>query len=187
VGGNLTREGVARLRLDRAVAATPEFRELGYFERVLGEFDTVSVANRSIIGDGDRSAAPVRDWSQIPVEDRLSKLVIELQAILARELRKPASKIGVDQPFPELGLDSMMAMTVLRDTQQLVGVDLSANKLFNHPTISSLAAYLAEMLEPQQLPQEDEADQPFDAQGSVLDELFDSVESASAGSESGNF
>ena len=187
VGGNLTRVGVARLRLDRAVAATPEFRELGYFERVLGEFDTVSVANRSIIGDGDRSAAPVRDWSQIPVEDRLSKLVIELQAILARELRKPASKIGVDQPFPELGLDSMMAMTVLRETQQLVGVDLSANKLFNHPTISSLAAYLAEMLEPQQVPQEDEADQPFDAQDSVLDELFDSVESASAGSESGNF
>ena len=46
----------------------------------------------------------------------------------------------------------------------MVGVDLSANKLFNHPTISSLAAYLAEMLEPQQVPQEDEADQPFDAQ-----------------------
>ena len=34
VGGNLTRVGVARLRLDRAVAAIPEFRELGYFERV---------------------------------------------------------------------------------------------------------------------------------------------------------
>ena len=113
--------------------------------------------------------------------------MIELRAILARELRMPASEIDVDQPFPELGLDSMMAMTVLRETQQLVGVDLSANKLFNHPTISSLAAYLAEMLEPQQVPQEDEADQTFDSQGSVLDELFDSVESASAGSESGNF
>ena len=59
--------------------------------------------------------------------------------------------------------------------------------LFNHPTISSLAAYLAEMLAPQQVPQEDEADQPFDAASSVLDELFDSVESASAGSESGIF
>ena len=187
VGGNLTRVGVARLRLDRAVAATPEFRELGYFERVVGEFDTASVADRSIVADGDRSAAPVRDWSQIPAEDRLSKLVIELRAILARELRMPASKVGVDQPFPELGLDSMMAMTVLRETQQLVGVDLSAKKLFNHPTISSLAAYLAEMLEPQQVPQDDDADQPFDSQGSVLDELFDSVESASAGSESGNF
>ena len=99
----------------------------------------------------------------------------------------PASTIGVDQPFPELGLDSMMAMTVLRETQQLVGVDLSANKLFNHPTISSLAAYLAEMLEPQQVPQEDEATSRSTRKSSVLDELFDSVESASAGSESGNF
>ena len=187
VGGKLTRVGVARLRLDRAAAATPKFRELGYFERVLGEFDTVGVADRSIAGEVGRSAAPVQDWSQMPAEDRLSKLVIELRAILARELRMQASKIGVDQPFPELGLDSMMAMTVLRETQQLVGVDLSANKLFNHPTISSLAAYLAEMLEPQQVPQDDEADEPFDAQGSVLDELFDSVESASAGSESGSF
>src|SRR6478736_1062922 len=87
VGGNLTRVGVARLRLDRAVAATPEFRELGYFERVIGELDTVSADNRSIAGDGDRSAAPVLDWSQISAEDRLSKLVFELRAILARELR----------------------------------------------------------------------------------------------------
>ena len=77
VGGNLTRVGVARLRLDRAVAATPEFRELGYFERVLGEFDTVERrrTDRSLT-IGDRSVAPVRDWSQIPAEDRLSKLVI---------------------------------------------------------------------------------------------------------------
>jgi phthiocerol/phenolphthiocerol synthesis type-I polyketide synthase D len=101
-----------------------------------------------------------------------------------------ASAINVDQPFPELGLDSMMAMTVLRETQKLVGIDLSANMLFNHPTIASLAAYVADLLAPQEAPQED-SEKPavdlLDSPGGVLDELFDHVESASAGSESGIF
>ena len=43
VGGPLNRVGVGRLRLDRAVAATPEFRELGYFAELVSEFDAVSI------------------------------------------------------------------------------------------------------------------------------------------------
>ena len=42
----------------------------------------------------------------------------------------------------------MMAMTVLRDTQKMVGIELSANMLFNHPTITSLATYVADLLAP---------------------------------------
>jgi phthiocerol/phenolphthiocerol synthesis type-I polyketide synthase D len=187
LSGNVTRVGVARLRLDRAVAATPGFRELGYFERVIDEFDAMSVDDSSTTGDGDRSIASVRDWSQMSTEDLCTELQIELRAILARELRTPASAVDVNQPFPELGLDSMMAMTVLRETQQLVATDLSANMLFNHPTISSLSAYLAEMLAPQQLPQDDNADRTLDSSSSVLDELFDSVESASAASSESGF
>ena len=185
VGGNLTRVGVGRMRLDRAIAAIPEFRELGYFERVVEEFDTSSVDDRLTIDDRDRSLAAVPDWSQLSDEDRHNELEIRLRAILARELRMPASAVDVNQPFPELGLDSMMAMAVLKEAQQSAGVDLSASMLWNHPSISSLAAFLAEMLAPQQVPQEDHADLTLDSESSVLDELFDSVESASAGRESG--
>ena len=81
----------------------------------------------------------------------------------------------------------MMAMTVLKETQKLVGIDLSANMLFNHPTIASLATYVAGLLAPPEVPEDDTSDLASDAAGSVLDELFDSVESASAGSESGIF
>jgi phthiocerol/phenolphthiocerol synthesis type-I polyketide synthase D len=191
VGGALTRVGVGRLRLDRAVAAIPEFRDLNYFEKAVSEFDKAfdvsRVDHRSAVDDADRSDVAVPDWSQLSAEDRLSELETRLRAILARELRMSPSAVNVDQPFPELGLDSMMAMTVLRETQKLVGVDLSANMLFNHPTISSLAAYLAELLTPQEVPQEDTADLTLDSASSVLDELFDQVESASAGSESGTY
>ena len=33
--------------------------------------------------------------------------------------------VRLDQPFPELGLDSMMAMTVLRETQEMSGSSYS--------------------------------------------------------------
>jgi phthiocerol/phenolphthiocerol synthesis type-I polyketide synthase D len=188
-GGALGRVGVGRLRLDRAVAATPEFRELGYFEKLVSEFDrtsdTSSADDRSTVDNSDQSAMSVPDWSQLSAEDRLSELETRLRTILARELRMSASAVKVDQPFPELGLDSMMAMAVLRAAQKLVGMDLSANMLFNHPTISSLAAYLTDLLAPREVPQEDTADASLDSAGSVLDELFDHVESASAGSERG--
>jgi hypothetical protein len=61
--------------------------------------------------------------------------------------------------------------------------------LWNHPTISSLVAYLTEMLVAQRVLQGDSqgvtVDGTPDSGGSVLDALFDSVESATARSESG--
>ncbi len=189
VGGALARVGVGRLRLDRAVAATPEFCELNYFENVVSEFDNAfdvsTVEQRPVVADGSEIAAP--DWSQLSAQDRRSGLEARLRAILARELRMSASALDVDRPFPELGLDSMMAMTVLRQTQKLVGIELSADMLFNHPTVSSLATYVAGLLAPEEVPQDHAGDLELGSPGGVLDELFDHVESASAGSESGIF
>jgi phthiocerol/phenolphthiocerol synthesis type-I polyketide synthase D len=187
VGGPLNRVGVGRLRLDRAVAATPEFRDLDYFGTVVSEFDaTVGVTSTEHPATADNAGAPVAaapDWSTLSTEDRLTELQTRLQAILGRELRMSPSAINLDAPFPELGLDSMMAMTVLKETKKLVGLDVSANMLFNHPTISSLAVYVAGLLAPPDTPEEDTADPAAASASGVLDELFDSVESASAGSE----
>jgi aryl carrier-like protein len=125
----------------------------------------------------------------MPAENIRGELEIKLRAILAHELGMPASAVDVDRPFPELGLDSMMAMAVLRKGKRLVGFDLSATMLWNHPTISSWVAYLTEMLVAQRVLQGDSQEVTVDATpdsgGSVLDALFDSVESATARSESG--
>jgi phthiocerol/phenolphthiocerol synthesis type-I polyketide synthase A len=90
-----------------------------------------------------------------------------------------------DRPFAELGLNSVMAMSVRRAAEQLVGVELSATMLWNHPTIASLAGYLATRLSPMDPTDPDDPDPLADGEGSVLDELFDSVELASGGWESG--
>ena len=132
---------------------------------------------------GEESATVT--WSQIPAESVLSELESRLQAIIAHELGMSASAVDVDRAFPELGLDSMMAMAVLGEAKRVFGFEVSTTMLWDHPTISSLAAYLVGLVVPPEELPEDTAAMPLDSAGSVLDELFDHVESASAGSESG--
>ncbi|WP_133054961.1 type I polyketide synthase, partial [Mycolicibacter hiberniae] len=135
-------------------------------------------------GASDPAGGPVRDWAQLSADEVVSELEVELRAILARELRMSEAELQLDRPFAELGLNSVMAMSVRRDIEALVGLELSATMLWNHPTTAALAAHLAGKLVPQEdsgggvAPADD--DLP-DSADSVLDELFDSVESAPAG------
>jgi phthiocerol/phenolphthiocerol synthesis type-I polyketide synthase A len=132
-----------------------------------------------------KAAAPAQSaWSQMPAEQVLSEVEDGLRSILARELHMPEADFETDRPFAEMGLNSVMAMTVRRETEQLVGFELSVTMLFNYPTVASLAAYLAAKVSPEK--DSDDADGGLaDSDSSVLDDLFDIVESAPAGSESG--
>jgi phthiocerol/phenolphthiocerol synthesis type-I polyketide synthase A len=132
----------------------------------------------------DCISAPVRAWSEMAVDDLLRDLEAGLRTILACELRLPEAQLDVDRPFADLGLNSVMAMSIRRQAERLVGIELSATMLWNHPTISSLAKHLAEKISPQH---DSESDDYVltDSSSSVLDGLFDSIEAASASVESG--
>ncbi|BBX45816.1 phthiocerol type I polyketide synthase PpsA [Mycobacterium cookii] len=123
-------------------------------------------------------------WSEMSADDVHRELQDGLRAILARELQMPESELELDRPFAELGMNSVMAMSVRRDTEQFVGIELSATMLFNYPTIVALAGHLAKKVLPQ-TESDSELDSQGDSDGGVLSELFDSVESAPAGSERG--
>ncbi|MFZ0905589.1 MAG: type I polyketide synthase [Mycobacterium sp.] len=123
-------------------------------------------------------------WSEMPAEQVLRELEAGLRSVLARELHMPEDELAVDLPFAELGLNSVMAMSVRRDTEQFVGIELSATMLFNYPTIVALAEHLAKKLLPQ-TDSDNDIDALGDSDSHVLDDLFDSVESAPAGSERG--
>jgi phthiocerol/phenolphthiocerol synthesis type-I polyketide synthase A len=132
------------------------------------------------------NAAPSANvtWSQLPPETVLSEVQNGLRSILARELQMAEVDFELDRPFAELGLNSVMAMSVRRETEQLVGIELSVTMLFNYPTVASLAAYLAAKVSPQKGP-DDDVDGLADSDSSVLDDLFDIVESAPAVGQSG--
>jgi len=133
-------------------------------------------------GEAASTATEFVDWSSMTPKESAAELRVRLRAILARELGMPDGAVDFDMPFPELGLDSMMAMNLLRDAKQLVRIELSATMLWNHPSISQMSEFVAELLAPQQQ-NADELEEPEggDADSfSVLDELFDSIESSSA-------
>ncbi|PEG38037.1 polyketide synthase [Mycolicibacterium duvalii] len=129
-------------------------------------------------GTDGGAAAPARDWSTMSPAEVHSELQHGLRTILASELRIPEDQVEVDLPFAELGLNSVMAMSIRQQAEQLVGLQLSATMLWNHPTIGSLAAFLAEKLLPEETSEAESGDTD-DSSGSVLDSLFDSVESES--------
>jgi phthiocerol/phenolphthiocerol synthesis type-I polyketide synthase A len=143
-----------------------------------------SDGSASVAPDTDGTSSPTLIWSQMPAENMLSELENGLRTILARELQLAEAELDLNRPFAELGLNSVMAMSVRRETEQFVGIELSATMLWNHPTIASLAGYLAKKLLPQ-ADSDNDVDVLPDSASSVLNELFDSVESAPAGSERG--
>ena len=137
--------------------------------------------------DGSADAEPKATspaWAEMPADDVVRELQAGLRAILARELQMPEAELELDRPFAELGMNSVMAMSVRRDTEQFVGIELSATMLFNYPTIVALAEHLAKKVLPQ-TESDSDIDVLGDSDGGVLSELFDSVESAPAGSERG--
>ena len=138
----------------------------------------------SVISDAHLTSTPIRAWSEMSPDDLHAELENGLRAILATELRMPEAEIELDRPFAELGLNSVMAMSIRREAEQLVGMELSATMLWNYPTVASWAEYLTKKLLPQK-DSVDDVDGSPDSSSSVLDVLFESVESAPAGSESG--
>jgi phthiocerol/phenolphthiocerol synthesis type-I polyketide synthase A len=113
-----------------------------------------------------------------------TELTDTIRVLVAQELRTPESKLELDRPFVELGLNSMMALSIRREIEQVAGLELSATMLWNHPTIATLAAYLTKKLLPQQKIPVDDIDELAGPTGNVLDALFDRVEStATTGAE----
>lgn len=137
-------------------------------------------------GDAERYLLPARDWSGMSAAQVRTELEDGLRRIIAGELRLPEADLDTDRPFAELGLNSLMAMAIRREAEQLVGIELSATMLFNHPTVAALASYLAKRVAPSAdsgSVLEDEAmallSSLSKSAGSVLDNLFDRIESSS--------
>lgn len=134
-------------------------------------------------GDGsgvaDTYLMPTRNWSTMSATDVRNELEDGLRLIIAAELRLPEAGLDTDRPFAELGLNSLMAMAIRREAEHFVGIELSATMLFNHPTVASLASYLAKLVAPSADSEEDKMALLSASAGTVLDSLFDRIESTS--------
>ncbi|MGE0719594.1 MAG: SDR family NAD(P)-dependent oxidoreductase, partial [Alphaproteobacteria bacterium] len=95
-------------------------------------------------GAGDAAAPPPEPIPAPPPSPSPGGDVLaRLNALLAETLYLEAGAIDPDQPFTEIGLDSILAVELARRIEGEFGVALRATRLYDQPTPRGLAAALA--------------------------------------------
>jgi len=87
-------------------------------------------ASQQAVRTGSRPTAP-------------AALVTLVRGAFAEQLKLESSKIDVQVPLDEYGVDSVQLVQVLRPLGQLVGSSLDPSILFEHRTIASFCSWLA--------------------------------------------
>jgi acyl carrier protein len=63
---------------------------------------------------------------------------------LANVLRIPPNTVEPGTKFSRLGLDSAMVVYVMMELEEKLGLELSPDDFYDHPTVNDLSGYLAE-------------------------------------------
>jgi len=72
------------------------------------------------------------------------EMELALRQIVSAKLGRPAAELSRDHGYYEMGLNSAALLELVRDIEAMLGVTLAPTLLFEHTTIGTLAAYLAE-------------------------------------------
>jgi len=99
-----------------------------------GKIDRASLPNLEAIDRGQHSSEPSEPSG--PTEEILAAIWSDLLGV---------PRVGVHDGFFDLGGHSLLAMKVIARTRQALGVELSVNTLFEHPTVAALARQVEEL------------------------------------------
>ncbi|MFC8538627.1 amino acid adenylation domain-containing protein [Streptomyces sp. NPDC057249] len=92
-------------------------------------------------GKLDREAMPEPDFDQV-VASRTPQTPLQQELCAMFSALLEVSEVGIDDDFFELGGQSLQAIRLCNRIGAAVGVGVSVNKLFDHPTVAELAAYI---------------------------------------------
>ncbi|WP_405180891.1 SDR family NAD(P)-dependent oxidoreductase [Nocardia sp. NBC_01377] len=102
-------------------------------------------AGRSV----DPSAVLISQLAALTSEQRHRHLTDLVRDTTATLLGHPTpDTVGPDQPFKDLGIDSLTALELRNTLSRGTGLSLTATLIFDHPTPHTLAKHLAERLTP---------------------------------------
>jgi len=76
-------------------------------------------------------------------QEKRALLEAHLQEMTARVLKTSADRIDRDKPLGSMGVDSLMALELVRRLSVTTGIRLPATAVFNHPTIVLLTSQIA--------------------------------------------
>ncbi|WP_392964624.1 acyl carrier protein [Streptomyces sp. LN245] len=79
--------------------------------------------------------------------DEVKRVLLEA---VATEAGIPAAELATDRPFTDYGLDSMAALTVGMEIEDVCGLsDLPVDLLWDHPTVDTLSEALWKLMNAQ--------------------------------------
>ena len=76
-------------------------------------------------------------------------LLTKISAMLSRELRIPVEKLDPDAPLTQYGLDSIGALTIAGELEDMVGMDLPSTLLWDCRTLGELVTHIDKLVSPQ--------------------------------------
>jgi phthiocerol/phenolphthiocerol synthesis type-I polyketide synthase D len=130
--------GVARLRLDRAAAAFPEIRRLGYFAALAGELD-VDGGDDDWAGPGVLRGMDAAEAGRVVV-GRLGGRILAIMGY------PKDSVLDAGQPLIELGMDSLMAVRIRNVVRGDFGVEPAVALLLQGASLAELGVDLVRQL-----------------------------------------
>jgi 6-methylsalicylic acid synthase len=90
--------------------------------------------------------AEVPDWMGLSGDELAAYLLDDVRGRVAAVLGLRPDAIGVHRPLTEAGVDSLLAAAVRVALERDLGVALPATLLWNYPTVSEIAGFLADVL-----------------------------------------
>ena len=82
----------------------------------------------------------------------VSHIETEVKSQVINVLYLEEDQLDDKKSFLDLGIDSILSVELIKKLNTIFSINISAVKLYDHPTISNLSKYIASVLPPQQLP-----------------------------------
>ena len=145
----LAREGMRPMAPARAAAAVMQVLADGVPHRLLMDHAAPQMPAEALAAAPDaHTGAAMRDsLLAAPPAERLPRLQQALAERLVALLGFPAgTRLAPDRALRDLGLDSLLSVSLRNELAASFGLDLPATLAFDHPTLAALAAHLLSLL-----------------------------------------
>ncbi len=140
----LERDGFRPMAPRRAAVAFARVLADDTVHRLVMDRAGVAAARTSAADGAARTALLV-----VPPADRRAFLQADLERRLITLLGFPAgTRIGATRALRDLGLDSLLSVSLRNELTAGYSLDLQATVVFDHPTLAALAVHLLQLIEP---------------------------------------
>ncbi|WP_442864613.1 acyl carrier protein [Agrobacterium sp. LMR679] len=97
----------------------------------------------------DNEASGENDASEIPSENRFDWLVGDIRRLVSTELKADEADLEVKRPLIDMGVDSLMTVSLRVKLRKRYGFEFPPTLLWNSPSVHAIAQFVDKNLQSQ--------------------------------------